>query len=104
MGASAWLAERRDRLTRSDLPPGARAAVPQPRRDRHARAGRLAIGRFPVVVPHRRPRGRPPGQRPGPPAVPPHGHAAGVAHFADLTACLAILAAEPSRWPCPRCW
>ncbi|MBX3284678.1 MAG: EAL domain-containing protein [Actinobacteria bacterium] len=99
MGASAWLAERRDRLTRSDLPRA--EMLEQLFRNRYAGIATLglaalAIGRFPVVVPaavlgvglpvnalaHRQFRGA---------GTPP-----AWLHFADLTACLAILAAEPS--------
>ncbi len=99
MGASAWLAERRDRLTRSEL---TRAEMlEQLFRNRYVgivtmAVAALAIGRFPVVVPvaivaiglplnavahgHLRRTGAPP------PWL----------HFADLTACLAVLAVEPT--------
>ena len=99
MGAPAWLAERRDRLTRTDL---SRAEMlEQLFRNRYVGIATLglaalAIGRFPLAVPiaifglglplnavaHRQFR------RTGTP--PPW------LQFADLTACLLVLAAEPS--------
>lgn len=99
MGASAWLAERRDRLTRSEI---TRAEMlEQLFRNRYVgivtmAVAALAIGRFPLAVPlaivaigvplnalaHRQFHQR---------GVPPPW-----LHFADMAACLAVLAAEPS--------